>query len=66
MRKPVLLFATATVIGGFIGYAWNLPVFGQMYKGFIALFRDPAPPLGTASAVVLLAFIMGVPRICVP
>lgn len=66
MRKPLLLFVTATVIGGLMGYAWNLPVFGQMYKSFIGLFRDPGAPLGTASAAVLLAFVMGVPRICVP
>ena len=66
MRRRVMLFAGPTLVGGLIGYARSLPVFGQMYKGFIGLFRDPAAPLSTASAAILLAFVMGVPRICVP
>ena len=66
MRNRVMLFAGATLVGGLVGYAWNAPVFGQMYKGFIALFRDPGAPLLTASAAIGVAFIMGVPRICVP
>ncbi len=66
MRNRVLLFGIATVVGGIIGYAWNAPVFYQMYKGLIGLFRDPAAPLGTATAAIGLAFLMGVPRICVP
>lgn len=66
MRSRTMLFAVATLAGGLLGYTWNLPVFGQMYKGFIGLFMDPAAPLGAASAAVLLAFVMGVPRICVP
>ena len=59
-------FVGATLLGGLIGYAWNAPVFGQMYKGFIGLFRDPAAPLATDPAAIGVAFIMGVPRICVP
>ncbi len=66
MRNRVALFAAATLVGGLIGFAWNLPFFGQLYKGFIGLFRDPAAPLGTATAAIGLAFLMGVPRICVP
>ncbi len=66
MRNRAILFAGAALAGGIIGYAWNAPVFYQMYKGFIALFWDPAAPLATASAAVGMAFIMGVPRICVP
>jgi hypothetical protein len=66
MRGSLALFAVATVVGGALGYAWNWPGFGQMYKSFIALFADPAAPLGSASTAVLLAFVMGVPRICVP
>jgi hypothetical protein len=66
MRNRVIWFAGATLVGGLIGYVWNTPVFYQMYKGFIALFQDPAAPFATASAAIGLAFIMGVPRICVP
>jgi len=66
MRNRVMWFAGATLVGGLIGYAWNAPVFGQLYKGFIGLFRDPEAPLAAASTAILLAFIMGVPRICVP
>ncbi len=66
MRTRLMLFGAATLAGGVLGYAWNLPVFGQAYKSFIALFLDPEAPLGGAGAVVLLAFVMGVPRICVP
>jgi hypothetical protein len=60
------IFVIATLIGAALGSLWNLPVFGQAYKSFIALFMDPAAPLGAASTMVLLAFVMGVPRICVP
>jgi polyferredoxin len=66
MRSRVLFFVVAVVVGGVLGYAWNWPGFGHAYKGFIALFVDTSAPLGTAWAVVLLAFVMGVPRICVP
>ena len=66
MRHRAILFAGAALAGGLIGSAWNLPVFGQMYKGFIGLFWDPAAPLATASAAIGVAFLMGVPRICVP
>ena len=66
MRNRTLLFAGATLAGGLIGYAWNAAVFYQMYKGFIALFWDPAAPLSTGIAAIGLAFLMGVPRICVP
>jgi len=66
MRSRVLLFAVATLVGGLLGYAWNWPVFSAAYKGFIALFVDTSARLGSAGAVVLLAFVMGVPRICVP
>ena len=66
MRSRLTLFVVATLIGGALGYLWNLPVFGRLYKGFIALFVDPAAPLGAASAAILIAFVMGVPRICVP
>lgn len=66
MRSRVLLFAVAALVGGLLGYAWNWPVFSRAYKGFITLFTDPSAPLGSAWAVILLAFVMGVPRICVP
>ncbi len=66
MRSRLAIFVVATLIGGGVGSAWNLPVFGRMYKGFIGLFMDPSAPFGTAAAAVLLAFVMGVPRICVP
>jgi hypothetical protein len=66
MRSRALLFAVAALVGGLLGYAWNWPVFSQAYKGFIALFADPSAPLTSAWAAVLLAFVMGVPRICVP
>jgi hypothetical protein len=66
MRSRVLLFAAATLGGGLLGYAWNWPVFSDLYKGFIALFADTSAPLASASAAILLAFVMGVPRICVP
>ena len=66
MRARVVMFTLATLAGGLVGSAWNSPVFGRMYKGFIALFADPAAPFAGASAAVLLAFVMGVPRICVP
>ena len=66
MHSRVVLFAVATLVGGLLGYAWNWPVFSRAYKGFIALFADPSVPLASASAAILLAFVMGVPRICVP
>ena len=66
MRSRVLLFAVAVLVGGLLGYAWNWPGFSHAYKGFIALFADASSPLASASAAVLLAFVMGVPRICVP
>ena len=66
MRSRVTLFVAATLIGGIIGWIWNAPMFGRAYKSFISLFMDPAAPLGAASAAVVLAFVMGVPRICVP
>ncbi|HEV8641988.1 MAG TPA: hypothetical protein VGV13_12885 [Methylomirabilota bacterium] len=66
MRSRLTLFVVATLVGGLLGYAWNWPVFSGMYKGFIALFTDPGAPLAGAATAVLLAFVMGVPRICVP
>ncbi|MBI4635862.1 MAG: hypothetical protein HY727_05880 [Candidatus Rokubacteria bacterium] len=66
MRSRPAIFALATLVGGLLGYAWNWPVFGGLYKGFIAFFADPAAPLSGATAAILLAFVMGVPRICVP
>lgn len=66
MRLHLWIFVIATLAGAALGSLWNLPVFGQAYKGFLALFMDPAAPLGAASTMILLAFVMGVPRICVP
>lgn len=66
MRSRLTLFVVTTLIGGILGWLWNAPVFSHAYKGFIALFVDPAAPLGAASAAILIAFVMGVPRICVP
>jgi hypothetical protein len=66
MRTRLMLFGAATLGGAVLGYAWNWPLFGQAYKSFIAIFADPDAPLRGAGAAVLLAFIMGVPRICVP
>jgi hypothetical protein len=66
MRPPIVVFVVATLAGAALGALWNLPVFGQAYKGFVALFVDPTAPLAAASTMVLLAFVMGVPRICVP
>ena len=66
MRRHAWIFIIATLAGGALGALWNLPVFGNAYKSLIALVVDPAAPLGAASAMVLLAFVMGVPRICVP
>ena len=66
MRARVTLFLVATLTGGLLGALWNSPVFGRMYKGFIGFFMDPAAPLPSAAAVLLFAFLMGVPRICVP
>ena len=66
MSTRLILFGAATLAGGVLGVAWNLPLFSQAYKSFIALFVDPEAPLAGAGTVVLLAFVMGVPRICVP
>jgi hypothetical protein len=66
MRPRVTLFVVAALAGGLLGALWNSPVFGRMYKGFIGVFMDPAAPLPSAAAAVLFAFLMGVPRICVP
>jgi hypothetical protein len=66
MRTRLMLFGVATLAGAVLGLAWNWPLFGQAYKSFIALFADPDAPLRGAWAAVLLAFVMGVPRICVP
>lgn len=66
MRSRALTFVLATLAGALLGALWNLPAFGRAYKGFIALFMDPAAPAASAAAGVLLAFLMGVPRICVP
>lgn len=66
MNGRLLLFVVALLGGGLLGYAWNWSVFSHAYKGFIALFADTGAPIATASAAVLLAFVMGVPRICVP
>jgi hypothetical protein len=63
MRPHIWIFVVATLVGAALGSLWNLPVFGNAYKSFIALFMDPAAPLGAATTMVLLAFIMGVPRI---
>ncbi|HEU5323937.1 MAG TPA: hypothetical protein VFX28_24260 [Methylomirabilota bacterium] len=66
MRSRLSIFVAATLAGGVLGYVWNAPLFGRLYKGFIGLVADPGAPLGAAAAAVLLAFVMGVPRICVP
>ena len=66
MNPRLLLFGLATLVGGGLGYLWNWPGFSQLYKGFIALFADTNAPIAGAGAAVFLAFIMGVPRICVP
>jgi hypothetical protein len=66
MRARVWLFVVATLVGGGIGYAWNWPGFGRAYKGFLALFMDAEAPLSSAAAAIVIAFLMGVPRICVP
>jgi hypothetical protein len=66
MRPRIWIFVIATLAGAALGALWNLPVFGHAYKSFIALFTDPTAPLAAASTMVLLAFVMGVPRICVP
>ena len=66
MRSRIVLFVAATLVGVVIGYAWNWPGFGRAYKGFLGLFMDADAPLSGAAAAVLVAFLMGVPRICVP
>jgi hypothetical protein len=66
MRPRLALFTLATLGGGLLGWAWNWPAFGRLYKGVIALFTDPTAPVAGAGAAILLAFVIGVPRICVP
>ena len=66
MRARVALFVVVTLIGAVIGYAWNWPGFGRAYKAFLGLFMDAEAPLSGASAAIVIAFLMGVPRICVP
>jgi hypothetical protein len=66
MHSRLALFASALLTGGVLGYAWMWSEFYEIYKGFIGLFADPTAPLGSAGAAVLLAFVMGIPRICVP
>ena len=66
MHARTTAFVVATLAGGALGALWNAPVFSRLYKGFIALFMDPSAPLAGAAATVALAFVMGVPRICVP
>ncbi len=66
MHARTTTFVLATLGGGALGALWNAPVFSRLYKGFIALFMDPSAPLVGAGTAIVLAFIMGVPRICVP
>jgi hypothetical protein len=66
MRFRLALFAGALLTGGVLGYVWTWSGFYESYKGFIGLFTDPEAPLASAAAAVLLAFVMGIPRICVP
>jgi hypothetical protein len=66
MRSRLALFASALLTGGVLGYAWMWSGFYEIYKEFIGLFADPTAPLTGAGAAVLLAFVMGIPRICVP
>jgi hypothetical protein len=66
VQSRLALFAGALVTGGVLGYAWMWSGFYEIYQGFIGLFADPGAPLGSATAAVLLAFVMGIPRICVP
>jgi hypothetical protein len=66
MHSRLVAFGLSTLGGGLLGWAWNWPGFGRLYKSFIALFADPGAPVAGAGAAVLLAFVMGVPRICVP
>jgi hypothetical protein len=65
MRTRFFLFAASVLVGGALGLAWNWPGFKSAYEGFIRAFVDPSAPL-VASTVVLLAFVSGVSRICVP
>jgi hypothetical protein len=67
MRTRALVFVTSALAGGVLGVVWNAPWFKDAYHGFISLFADPsAPAMGSAWAIVLFAFVIGVPRICVP
>lgn len=66
MRSRATVFALSVLVGGVLGLAWNWPGFKAAYEGFITLFVDPSLPLAGAWAVVLLAFVSGVSRICVP
>jgi hypothetical protein len=65
MRSRLTVFAGAVAVGVALGLAWNWPGFKSAYEGFIAAFVNPNAPL-VASTVVLLAFVSGVSRICVP
>jgi len=66
MHARTTAFVLATLGGGALGTLWNASVFCRAYKGFIAMFMDPSAPLAGAGAAIVLAFVMGVPRICVP
>lgn len=66
MRSRATVFTVSVLLGGVLGLAWNWPGFKAAYEGFIRLFVDPGMPLMGASAVVLLAFVSGVSRICAP
>ncbi len=66
MRSRFMVFVGAVLVGVVLGLAWNWPGFKAAYEGLIALFVDPSVPVVTASAVILLAFVSGVSRVCVP
>jgi hypothetical protein len=66
MRARIVLFVVATLAGGVLGVLWNAPVFKAAYHGFISLFADVNAPLVGGAAALVLAFVMGVSRICVP
>jgi hypothetical protein len=66
MHSRLGLFAGGVLTGGVLGYAWTWSGFYEIYRSFIGLFTDPAAPLAGAAATILLAFVMGIPRICVP
>ena len=66
MRSRATVFTLSVLVGSALGLVWNWPGFKAAYEGFIRLFVDPSTPLVGVSAVVLLAFVSGVSRICVP